>query len=165
MQILEMQPEHIQPVRMIERLTGLTPWSAEDYLQISREPHRWAGWVMILGEAGQGIEPVGFSLLTIIPPESELGKLAVHPDWQRRGIATALLDKTLDYAFSRNCRECFLEVRSRNEGAIAFYLRHGFSAYSRRKNYYHDPSDDALLMVRPVMRKNGPDTEIARNTP
>ena len=150
MQILEMRSEHITQIRLIEQLTGITPWSTEDYIHALQNAHRWSGWVMMPGENGPSGYPLGFALMALIPPESELGKLAVHPEWQRKGIATALLAKAIGHARARNCSKCFLEVRSTNEGAIAFYLQHGFIRSGLRKSYYRDPLDDAVIMVCPI---------------
>jgi [ribosomal protein S18]-alanine N-acetyltransferase len=150
MQIVEMQLEHIQQVRNIESITGMTPWSEEDYAYAIAEANRWRGWVALAEGCAQGSDLVGFSLLAMVPPESELAKLAVLPDWQRRGIASRLFDKTIGHARAVHCQVCYLEVRSRNQGAIVFYTRHGFSTCGRRRNYYRNPADDALLMVCPI---------------
>jgi [ribosomal protein S18]-alanine N-acetyltransferase len=144
----EMRPGHIIQVRQIERLTGLTPWSLADFEGALADPQRWAGWVIVPGDETLPGDPTAFALMTLIPPEAELSKLAVHPDYQRMGLASALLDQALSHAQAWGCRRCYLEVRSRNSKAIAFYVKHGFAACGLRKRYYRNPEDDALLMVR-----------------
>jgi [ribosomal protein S18]-alanine N-acetyltransferase len=146
----EMLPKHIAQVRLIEQLTGMTPWSEADFKGALADPQRWTGWVVIAEEQQVSVNPAAFALMTLIAPEAELSKLAVHPDYQRMGLASTLLDRVLRHAQARGCQRCYLEVRSRNSIAIAFYIKHGFAVCGMRKGYYRDPQDDALLMVRPI---------------
>jgi ribosomal-protein-alanine N-acetyltransferase len=145
-----MLPMHISQIRQIEQLTGITPWAEADFEAALADPRRWAGWVVIAKEQDVLDDPAAFALMALIPPEAELSKLAVHPDYQRRGLASTLLERVFRHAQARGCRHCYLEVRSRNSNAIAFYIKHGFSVCGVRKRYYRDPADDALLMVRPI---------------
>ncbi|MCX7603629.1 MAG: GNAT family N-acetyltransferase [Bryobacteraceae bacterium] len=73
--------------------------------------------------------------------EAELLNLAVRPEARRRGVGRALLTLL-------SARKVWLEVRSSNEAAIRFYESQGFRVYGLRRNYYRDPPDDAVLMVR-----------------
>lgn len=75
--------------------------------------------------------------------ESEILNLAVDPEQRRRGIGGALVR-----AASEQPTDLYLEVRRSNDGAIAFYRRCGFEEAGRRKDYYRDPPEDALVMKR-----------------
>jgi diamine N-acetyltransferase len=59
--------------------------------------------------------------------EVKLGKLYVHPDWQRRGIGRALLESCEKAAQERRASLILLNVNKRNERAIAAYRKHGFT--------------------------------------
>jgi [ribosomal protein S18]-alanine N-acetyltransferase len=68
----------------------------------------------------------------------------VTPDLRRRGIATTLMRTLFDEA-GADARYT-LEVRTSNEEAIAMYRRFGFRPAGRRRRYYHDNGEDALIM-------------------
>jgi ribosomal-protein-alanine N-acetyltransferase len=78
--------------------------------------------------------------------EGHILNLAVHPDLRRRGIATALVEKVINELRMNGCRFLFLEVRVSNFVAIEFYERFGFRPVGYRKNYYTQPTEDAVLM-------------------
>ena len=63
-----------------------------------------------------------------------------------RGLGSALLQTTLDEGRKRNANAAQLEVRASNEAAQRLYLKCGFEVVGRRKNYYRNPTEDALLM-------------------
>lgn len=73
--------------------------------------------------------------------EAELLNLAVRPQARRRGLGRALLALL-------GGRKVWLEVRASNESAIRFYESQGFRICGRRRNYYREPEEDAVLMVR-----------------
>ncbi|MBR4314569.1 MAG: GNAT family N-acetyltransferase, partial [Lachnospiraceae bacterium] len=61
-----------------------------------------------------------------------------------------LLDKVVDIAKRYNSKKLMVEVRSKNNSAIEFYLKNGFNRISERNNYYKNPSDDALIFERRI---------------
>ncbi len=93
-------------------------------------------------------EICGYLLASLLPPEGELYRIGVHPDFRRRGIAFSLMESFLSAAEAQGSTTLFLEVRADNAAAIALYRRAGFADDGVRKGYYRDPIGDALLMRR-----------------
>lgn len=84
----------------------------------------------------------GFAVWRALPGgEAELLNLAVDPGLRRRGIATLLLE-------AAPAPRVWLEVRASNAAAIALYSKLGFRPCGRRRAYYTQPVEDAILMVR-----------------
>lgn len=73
--------------------------------------------------------------------EREILNVAVAGEWRRRGIATALLESEL-----RRKAIFYLEVRESNEAAQALYRTLGFVEISRRREYYREPREGAIVM-------------------
>jgi ribosomal-protein-alanine N-acetyltransferase len=88
---------------------------------------------------------LGFLIAREINPEWELENIVVAPATRRKGLATRLLTALLDRARETNSERVFLEVRESNQAAGAFYARLGFEQSGRRKLYYANPPEDAVL--------------------
>jgi ribosomal-protein-alanine N-acetyltransferase len=91
---------------------------------------------------------VGYIIGTKIPPEGEIYRIAVRSDKRQRGIGYRLLSYALKTEIGHGVETVFLEVRSKNSPAIALYKAYGFSECGKRKNYYQNPSDDAIIMIK-----------------
>ena len=78
--------------------------------------------------------------------ESDVMNVAVHPDFRRRGIAEALVNALVEELKAIGSHCLTLEVRASNAPAIALYEKMGFSEIGRRKNYYRNPKEDALIL-------------------
>jgi ribosomal-protein-alanine N-acetyltransferase len=72
--------------------------------------------------------------------------IAVDPRYQRRGIATMLLEELFDLTSTDDRRGYTLEVRVSNAGAIRLYEQLGFKGRGVRRGYYTDNREDALIM-------------------
>lgn len=94
-----------------------------------------------------GTRPTGYLFATEVCDEAEILRIAVRKGDRKRGIARALLASF--FATLSGTTRCFLEVRKSNEEAIRLYAAAGFSLYGERKNYYRNPTEDALLLRRP----------------
>lgn len=70
-----------------------------------------------------------------------IANVAVHPDFQRRGIARSLLREALDFLLKRNLDGVWLQVDEGNQGAVELYKQHGFSEISRRTTWMLHPTD------------------------
>ena len=92
-----------------------------------------------------GADVIGCLVGTCAAGTAEIVVVATAPSARRRGIATALLR-----AFWEDVSptETFLEVRESNDAAIALYRRFGFEPVGRRRRFYHDPAEDAVVMRR-----------------
>lgn len=83
-----------------------------------------------------------------VMPEGEIYRLATLPEHRRRGIAYRLLDYAIKTERGHGLETVFLEVRAMNAAARKIYAAYGFKELGRRKAYYRDPTDDAVLMMK-----------------
>lgn len=88
---------------------------------------------------------LGFLIARYQPPECELENIVVSPAVQRKGVGRQLLNALLLGATETNCESVFLEVRESNRVARAFYENVGFRVNGRRKSYYSNPDEEAIL--------------------
>lgn len=89
---------------------------------------------------------VGMIVVWLIGDEAHVATLATLPDFRRRGIAKRLLSYALQHLIQEGARSSFLEVRESNLAAQALYRMFGYTETGRRRRYYRDNDEDALLM-------------------
>jgi ribosomal-protein-alanine N-acetyltransferase len=90
---------------------------------------------------------VGYMVCSRYDTVWHLMNIAVEPALTRQGIASAMLVRLFELADRPN-EQYTLEVRTSNDGAIRLYEQFGFRAAGRRRAYYHDNREDALIMWR-----------------
>lgn len=95
-----------------------------------------------------GDEVIAYVIGRKIPPEAEIYRVAVKESHRRRGIGFRLLSYALKTERGSGVESVFLEVRKANLAARRLYLSHGFSEIGERKNYYKNPTDDAVIMLK-----------------
>lgn len=78
--------------------------------------------------------------------EGQIVSVACDPLFRRQGLCTLLLNHAAQEAAKEGISFFTLEVRANNEAAIRLYEKCGFKPIGRRKNYYQNPSCDAVLM-------------------
>jgi ribosomal-protein-alanine N-acetyltransferase len=78
--------------------------------------------------------------------EAHITILAVHPRYQRQGLGQAMLYSLLKTAWERGSERATLEVRVSNQAAISLYQKFGFKTAGRRRRYYKDNNEDALIL-------------------
>jgi ribosomal-protein-alanine N-acetyltransferase len=93
-----------------------------------------------------GSRVVGYLCLWEIADELHITNIAVDPALRRQGIGRTLLRGVLDDARQRGLRLVALEVRPSNIEARALYESFGFRVVGRRRGYYYDTGEDALVM-------------------
>ena len=96
-------------------------------------------------------ERLGYLLGTVLAPESELYRIAVSPSLRRRGAGRLLLDAFLDRVRSLGAETVYLEVRESNLPARTLYESVGFREIGIRKNYYHRPDENAVILVKGLL--------------
>ncbi len=89
---------------------------------------------------------LGFTVISLLPPQAELETIAVAAESQRRGLGQQLFHALANELQNAGVREIFLEVRASNRVALGFYRSLGFGQTGRRPRYYTDPVEDALMM-------------------
>jgi ribosomal-protein-alanine N-acetyltransferase len=136
-----MRVEDLDEVVAIERASFSMPWSRGAFLY-ELQQNRVARCLVMRGDG----HVLGYLCLWEIGEELHITNVAVHPDHRRRGIARALLSAVLDDARSRKLKLVVLEVRPSNHEARTLYESYGFRVVARRRGYYYDTGEDALVM-------------------
>ena len=91
--------------------------------------------------------PIAYIIGRKISPEGEIYRIATRPEYRRRGIAYRLLDYAVKCERGDGVENIFLEVREQNLPARKLYTAYGFKECGMRKNYYKNPSDNAIIML------------------
>ena len=136
-----MSLDDLDEVLAIERVSFQTPWSRGAF-RYELTQNRVARSLTV--RAGRQL--VGYVCLWEIGHEIHVTNLAVHPSFRRRGVARALLGRLLEDARVAGVELAFLEVRPSNGEALTLYESLGFRVIGRRKSYYFDTGEDALVM-------------------
>lgn len=134
-------PEHIEQMLSIEQLSFSHPWTRESYLyELDANPlaHYFGCFA--------GEELLAYAGLWLIVDEAHVANVAVRPEQRGQGLGQALMQGLIAFSLSRGSRRMVLEVRESNQAARALYAKLGFKQSGRRKNYYDDPQEDALLL-------------------
>ncbi|PWH19292.1 MAG: ribosomal-protein-alanine N-acetyltransferase [Anaerolineae bacterium] len=142
-----MRIEDLGIVHEIDGLSFSLPWPANAFRYELMENKNSRLWVAELaGQDGVGMV-VGVIVVWLVVDEAHIATLAVHPDYRRRGIATQLLQTALQACARLGMRSATLEVRAGNLAAQTLYRRFGFEVVGRRRAYYQDNHEDALIMT------------------
>lgn len=140
--LVPMDRSHLAGVAELERMCFSTPWNEA---MLEEELYNdTASFIVAEGEDGQVL---GYAGLHVILDEGYIDNVAVRPTCRRQGIADRLLDVFCRFG-QANLAFLTLEVRPSNTAAVALYEKHGFREAGRRKDYYENPKEDALLLTR-----------------
>lgn len=133
-------------VHEIEEAVFPTPWPQAAFLHEMRYNPHATMLVAHLEDRWTYPGVVGYAGFWSVAGEMHVTTIAVHPGFQRQGIAHQLMDHCMELARKLGCKEATLEVRETNLDAQKLYASYGFEVRGRRKRYYSD-GEDALIMT------------------
>jgi ribosomal-protein-alanine N-acetyltransferase len=142
----------------IERRAFPTPWSMAMFVLELSKP---AGVCLA---AMRGGDMLGYLVCSRYDNVWHIMNVAVDPDHRRTGIATAMLTDLFRRIDSLTARFT-LEVRESNVAAIELYERYGFRAAGRRRRYYQDNGEDAVVMWRTQSTLSGTFDDVPNASP
>lgn len=149
--ISPMNEHDLLEVVEIEQSSGLSPWGWNAYHRELQGPDRSLMWVARLNpKTNAGHSLAGYVVGRLAADELHINNIAVRNDYRRAGLATALVARVMTAAKGFKAKKAFLEVRAGNSAAQALYEKCGFAAVGRRRNYYSNPLEDALIMAAEV---------------
>lgn len=133
----------IAAIAELDKLCFSISWSQNAYEQ----EIKWNDLALYLVAEEQD-RIIGFAGLWAILEEGHVTNVAVHPDYRRRGLGEMLVAKLIAISEEKGIQQHSLEVRPSNRDAIALYHKFDFQEMGRRKSYYEDTGEDALIMWR-----------------
>lgn len=139
--IRRMTLDDLAVVVQLDRISFSLPWPERSFrFELTDNPASRC-WVAVLDR-----RIVGMVVAWLLVDEVHIATIATHPDFRRQGIGGRLLAHTLRRAMEEGARSSFLEVRESNRVAQEMYRRFGFEATGRKRRYYRDNDEDAILM-------------------
>ena len=133
-----MRVEDLPRIYEIEREAFSDPWPFEAF-QMMESYHSYVALIDKL--------LIGYIICLCALDESSIANLAIDPEFQRQGWGQALLKFAMDDLETYGISRIFLDVRRSNLAAQRLYAKLGYEHVGVRKDYYHDPPEDALVMM------------------
>ncbi|MBQ1311259.1 MAG: ribosomal protein S18-alanine N-acetyltransferase [Blautia sp.] len=142
MTVREMRPEDLDQVMEIENSLFRDAWTKEGFFTFLIRPDA----LFLVAEEKEQI--LGYCGILMVLDEGDITNVAVKKERQREGIGGFLLDSLFLLVRGSGIKTIHLEVRESNQTAIRLYRRKGFVQDGLRKDYYTNPTENALLMSR-----------------
>ncbi len=140
--VTNMEESHLLEVMEVENSSFTNPWSKESFCEELKKESSYK-FVALVGDM-----VVGFAILDTVLDEGNLLDIAVCENFRRKGVANALISRLFEVASEKDLSFITLEVRESSSPAIALYEKSGFEKVAVRKNYYHKPTENAVLMTK-----------------
>ena len=137
---VKMDATHVEQIAELEKICFNDPWSVNSISYELTNP--LSLWFVAL----DGDRVAGYIGSQAVADEADIMNVAVDPSYRRQGIAQGLIDALIAALKEKGVVCLFLEVRVSNEPAIELYGKNGFLQVGLRKNYYHNPKEDALIL-------------------
>jgi ribosomal-protein-alanine N-acetyltransferase len=126
-------------------------WSLDGYRREIESPNSTLLAISLSSNREEKL--IGLGCLWSILEEAHITILAVHPDFQGRGLGKLLLFSLLQDAVKRQLERATLEVSEHNQVALSLYQKFGFKIAGQRKGYYQKTGEDALILWRGDLAK------------
>ena len=139
--LVPMDRSHIKEIAQLERECFSDPWSEASLQEELYNP--LASFIVAQRPDGAVL---GYAGLHAVMDEGYIDNIAVREDYRGQGIADDLLDVFVRFG-QAHLAFLTLEVRPSNQAAIQLYYKHGFAQVGRRKDYYKQPKEDAIIMT------------------
>ena len=138
---------HLDPIIEIENRSFPSPWSQSAFIQEIENPisHIWA--------LMEDKRLVGYICFWLFDREIQLINIAVHPEHRGKGLGLLLMTRMIETGLSKGSQYIWLEVRISNLSAKHLYHRLGFEEIGRRRGYYRETKEDAIVMVLSLHQK------------
>ena len=140
MEIRKMTAREVPQVAELEKLCFAMPWSEKSVAGELDNP--LALWLVAM----EGDRLAGYVGSQTVMDETDMMNLAVGSEFRRQGVGEALVNALTASLKELGSRCLTLEVRDSNEAARALYGKLGFTEIGRRRGYYRDPREDALIL-------------------
>ena len=139
--IRKMTADDIPAVVELDKMSFSLPWPERSFrFELTDNPASRCWVAEVDGRV------VGMIVVWLLVKEAHVATLATHPDLRRQGIAKKLLSHALRYLINEGAQTSFLEVRASNIAAQEMYRKFGYEESGRRRRYYKDNDEDAILM-------------------
>ncbi|MBW1942600.1 MAG: ribosomal protein S18-alanine N-acetyltransferase [Deltaproteobacteria bacterium] len=138
---------HLDNILEIENRSFPSPWSQRAFIQEIENPISHI-WVLLADN-----QLVGYICFWLFDREIQLINIAVHPDEKGKGLGRHLMTRMIETGLSKGSQYIWLEVRISNLPAKRLYHRLGFEEIGRRRGYYRETNEDAIVMVLPLQQK------------
>lgn len=149
--VIDRMTEHdLLEVVDIEESSGLSRWGWAAYYAELQGRHSNFMFVARLAHPARrraASTLAGYIVARMAADELHINNVAVRDEYRKRGIGQELLKMIIERGRSLGTAVVFLELRAGNQAALALYEKCGFTVTARRKNYYSEPVEDALVMT------------------
>ena len=139
---------YLDQILEIENLSFISPWSAHAFKSELNNPAS-SLWALIVNNEVLS----GYICFWVFDSEIQLLNIAVHTDKRGQGFGRLLMDSIIETSVSKGIQSIWLEVRPSNGSAKNLYIKLGFEEIGRRKHYYRDTGEDAIVMALALPQK------------
>lgn len=143
-ELAEATPRDAEEIARLEAVCFAHPRSEAALLSEIGQPERY---ILVVMKSQKGLVK-GYAGMEYVLDEGYITDVAVFPDRRRCGVGSALLQELERRARQLKLRFLTLEVRPSNLAAMRLYISLGYEETGRRRGFYTDPREDALLMTK-----------------